>query len=67
MMYDSNKELYTETNVEQICKDVQVGKNVAVPIDLANEPFWILLCDKVVHVVHEFFLDAWNNSFVVKV
>jgi hypothetical protein len=66
-MYDFNKELYAETDVEQICEDVQVGKNVAVPTDLTNEPFWILLCNKAIHVVQESFLDAWDNSFVVKV
>jgi hypothetical protein len=51
MMYDSNEEFDTESRFEQICEDVQVGENVAVPTDLAHEPFWIFLCDRAVHVV----------------
>jgi hypothetical protein len=51
MMYDFDEELHAEIEFEQICKDVQVGENVAVPTDLDNEPLWILLCDRAIHVV----------------
>ena len=51
--------------VDDICKDVQVGENVAVSTGLVKEPFWILLCDKAVHIVIESFIDGWQNSYVV--
>jgi hypothetical protein len=65
MMYDSEEEFHSESRFEQICEDVQVGENVAVPTDLAHEPFWIVLCDRAIHIVQESFTDAWDNSFVV--
>jgi hypothetical protein len=65
MMYDSDEDVRAQGGLDNLCEDVHVGENVAIPTDLRNEPFWILLCDKAVHVVQESFIDAWDNSFVI--
>jgi hypothetical protein len=61
-MYDSEEEFDAQTDIERICEDVQVGKNVAVPTNLPDEPFWLLICDKAVHVVQESFIDGWGTT-----
>jgi hypothetical protein len=38
-MYDSKEEFEAQTDIEQICEDVQVGIIVAVPTNLSDEPF----------------------------
>jgi hypothetical protein len=65
LMHDSDEECEEVTDFDRICEDVQVGENVAVPTDVGNEPFWILLCDKAAHVVQESFVDGWGNSYVI--
>ena len=39
------------------------GHNVAVPTDLDNEPFWLLLVTKSPHEVEVEFVDHYSNSW----
>ncbi len=46
---------------EWIIDDVQVGKNITFPSDDSDDPFWIMLVTKCVHVLQESLLYGWNN------
>ena len=58
-MYNSDEEFEAQTDIEQICEDIQVGENVVVPTNLANKPSWLLIYDKAIHVMQESFIDGW--------
>jgi hypothetical protein len=39
-----------------------MGENTIVPLDDFNDPFWIMLVTKCVHVLQESMLDGWNKQ-----
>jgi hypothetical protein len=44
-----------------IGNDVQVGENIAIPSNDYDDPFWIMLVTKCVHVLAECLIDGWDN------
>jgi len=48
---------------EWIVDDVQMGDNIVVPSNDSNDPFWIMLFTKCVHVLQKNMLDGWNNQY----
>ncbi len=60
-----DKEIELGTNGEQIVNDVHVGKNIAVPLDDLDDPIWVMLVIKCVHVTEEKFTNGWNNIYEV--
>jgi hypothetical protein len=65
MMINPNEEIENGIGGEWIVDVVCVGDNVVVVADSEKgEQFWLLLVDKLVHVVLESFTDAWGNSYV---
>jgi hypothetical protein len=64
-MFDLGEEVECGIGGEWITNAVCVRDNVAVITNIkTNEQFWLLLVDKMVHVVHESFEDRWGNSYV---
>jgi len=51
------------TRGKWITDDLQVWKNVSIPLDDSDDPFWIMLVTKCVHVFQESLLDGWNNQY----
>jgi hypothetical protein len=48
-----------------MAEDVHVGDNVAVKCDVAiNEDYWILLCDKGLHMIQHGFKDGWGQDWL---
>jgi len=48
-----------------MAKDVHMGDNVAVKCQFStNEEYWILLCDKGLHMVRHAFKDDWGQEWV---
>jgi hypothetical protein len=46
-------------------EDVHVGNNVVVKFDVAtNENYWILLCDKGLHMIQHGFKDVWGQDWL---
>jgi hypothetical protein len=39
------------------------GHNIAIPTDLNDEPFWLILVNKSAHVVEAKFLDHYGNTW----
>jgi hypothetical protein len=47
-----------------MAKDVNIGDNVAIKCQTnTNEDYWILLCDKGLHMVEECFTDRWGQEW----
>ncbi len=47
-----------------MAKDVNIGDNVAIKCQTnTNEDYWILLCDKGLHMVEECFTDRWGQKW----
>jgi hypothetical protein len=46
-----------------MAKDVHIGDNVAVRCNTVDEDFWILLCDKMLHMVKEAFTNVWGQKW----
>jgi hypothetical protein len=42
-----------------------VGKNIAVPLDDLDDPIWVMLVIKCVHMTEEKFTNGWNNIYEV--
>jgi hypothetical protein len=48
-----------------MAKDVHVGDNVVVKCNVAtNENYWILLCDKGLHMIQHGFKDGWGQDWL---
>jgi hypothetical protein len=56
-----DEEIEFGTRGKWIANNVQVRENIAIPLDDFNDPFWIMLVTKCVHVLQESLLDGWNN------
>ncbi len=41
---------------------MQVGENISIPSDDFDDPFWIMLITKCVHVLQENLLDGWMEQ-----
>ncbi len=67
MMYDSNEEIESNTRGEWIDDNLCPGDNVAIPT--IDEPFWIMLVERGLHVVAKSFKDVdaneWTKSNMV--
>jgi hypothetical protein len=49
---------------EAIAKNVAIGDNVVMPCESGNgKQFWLLLCDKLVHIVAKTFIDSYKNTY----
>ncbi len=60
-MCDSNQEIEFKTRGEQMANDLVVGDNIVVVCQSStNESFQLFLCDKMVHIVKESFIDGWG-------
>ncbi len=47
---------------EAIAENVAIGDNVAMPCESGNgEQFWLLLCDKLVHIMVETFTNPYKK------
>ncbi len=46
-----------------MAEDVHIGDNVAVRCNIVDEDFWILLCDKMLHMVKEAFTNVWGQKW----
>ncbi len=63
-MLDLDEEIESGTNGEWIY-DVCVGDNVVVIVNNDNdEQLWLLLVDKIVHIIQASFEDGWGNPYV---
>jgi hypothetical protein len=52
-----------EVPLEIVDDQILLGHNVAVPIDLDDEPFWLLLVTKSPHEVEVEFVDHYDNTW----
>jgi hypothetical protein len=46
-----------------MAEDVHIGDNVAVRCNTVDENFWILLCDKMLHMVKKAFTNEWGQKW----
>jgi hypothetical protein len=69
-MLQQNKdgEIEAQTRRDEIANDVQVGENITVRSNDVDDPFWIMLVTKCIHVIEECFetmpLKKEMKSFV---
>lgn len=42
---------------------MQVGENIAIPSNDYDDPFWIMLVTKCVHVLAECLTNGWDNQY----
>jgi hypothetical protein len=63
MMYDSNEEIEASTRGKWITKNIFPCDNVDVPTSV-DEPFWVVLVDKGLHVVVASFKYANGNEWM---
>jgi hypothetical protein len=63
-LYDLDKEIEAGMGGEWMTDGLGVGDNVAVWASLEEEPFWLMLVVKDVHVVEEAFIDPDGNNYV---
>lgn len=48
-----------------MAKDIHAGDNVAIKCQTStNEEYWILICDKGLHMVTQGFKDDWGQDWV---
>jgi hypothetical protein len=49
---------------EAIANGVVVGDNIVMPCESSNgEQFWLMLCDKPIHVVTNTFTNIYKNTY----
>jgi hypothetical protein len=63
-LYDTDKEVEAGTGGEWIADGSCVGDNVAVWAPLDDEPCWLIIVVKAIHVVQEAFIDPDRNTNV---
>jgi len=61
IMYDPNEEIEVGTGGEWITDNLHPGDNVAI-LTTTNEPFWLMLVEKGVHVVDKYFTYFDGNE-----
>jgi len=61
IMYDPNEDIEAGIGGEWIVDNLHPGDNVAIPTTI-DEPFWLMLMEKGVHVVDESFTNYDGNE-----
>jgi len=64
MMYNDNEEIEVGSRGEWIVDNLCPSDNIAIPIDV-DEPFWLMLLDKGPYIVQESFIDDDENALIV--
>jgi hypothetical protein len=61
---EMEEEIEYGTKGEAIVDNVFIGDNLVVPCENGNgKAFWLLLYDKLKHVVKDTFIDAYKNTY----
>ncbi len=62
IMYDLNEEIEANTRGEWIVDNLHPSNDVVIPTT-TDEPFWLMLVEKGVHVVDKSFIDSDGNEW----
>jgi hypothetical protein len=64
MIYDNDEEIKVRTGGEWIIDNLHPCGNIIVPTP-TYEPFWLMLMDKSVHTIFEFFEDGEESEWTI--